>query len=70
MGILMGEYSWTRVLSGFFSCVATGALIVSMMMFWGAPEMFAYFVWYAGFASTVLTLYGAKSLTQKKIGEE
>ena len=67
MGILMGEYSWTRVLSGFFSCVATGALVVSVVMFWGGPEMLGFYMWFSGFAATILTLYGAKSLTQKKL---
>ena len=61
------DYSMTRLLSGFFTVVSTGLLVAAMVMFWGMPELFAYYVWYSGFASMILTLYGAKSLTQKKL---
>ena len=61
------DYSMTRLLSGFFTVASTVLLVLAMVAFWGMPELFAYYVWYSGFASMILTLYGAKSLTQKKI---
>lgn len=65
----MKDYSWTRVLSGFFALTMTGLVVSAMVMFWGKPEILSYLMWYSGSTSTILTLYGAKSLTQKKLGE-